>query len=83
MLPINDLNDQIAKLPVEHQAPFQVIASRLQAQKNHKSRALELIQEVIQQLQLEIKYLVFDLHCTRRERDEARIIINGRTDDEC
>ena len=37
-----------------------------------KQRVLGVVQEALSQLRLDIKYLVFDLHCTRRERDQAR-----------
>jgi hypothetical protein len=35
-------------------------------------RLLHISQEAVDQLQLEVKYLLFDLDVTRRERDELR-----------
>ncbi|MBU0458377.1 transcriptional regulator [Patescibacteria group bacterium] len=35
-------------------------------------RILALVQEALSQLRLDIKYLVFDLEATRRERDAAQ-----------
>ena len=37
-----------------------------------RKRILTLVQEALQQLRLDMKYLVFDLECTRRERDDAK-----------
>ena len=37
-----------------------------------QSRLVRIAQDAVDQLQLDIKYLVFDLEATRRERDELR-----------
>ena len=37
-----------------------------------RRRILNLVQEALSQLRLDMKYLVFDLEATRRERDELR-----------
>jgi hypothetical protein len=37
-----------------------------------RRRILNLVQEALSQLRLDIKYLVFDLEATRRERDALR-----------
>jgi hypothetical protein len=34
-------------------------------------RLFELAQETVERLQLDVKYLLFDLDCTSRERDDA------------
>jgi hypothetical protein len=39
---------------------------------DRRKRILELVQEALSQLRVDMKYLVFDLECTRRERDELR-----------
>lgn len=36
-----------------------------------RRRILCLVQEALGQLRLDLKYLMFDLHATRKERDEA------------
>lgn len=36
-----------------------------------RRRILSLVQEALGQLRLDMKYLMFDLEATRRERDEA------------
>ena len=37
-----------------------------------RRRILNLVQEALSQLRLDVKYLMFDLEVTRRERDELR-----------
>ena len=37
-----------------------------------RRRILNLVQEALSQLRLDMKYLMFDLEATRRERDELR-----------
>ncbi|NND96382.1 MAG: transcriptional regulator, partial [Pirellulaceae bacterium] len=37
-----------------------------------RRRILNLVQEALSQLRLDMKYLVFDLEATRRERDQYR-----------
>jgi hypothetical protein len=36
---------------------------------NHRKRILGLVQAALQQLRVDMKYLLFDLHCTKKERD--------------
>ena len=39
---------------------------------DRKRRVLGLVQEALTQLRLDMKYLIFDLEATRRERDELQ-----------
>ena len=39
---------------------------------NDKKQTLKLVQETLSQLRVDIKYLIFDLEATRRERDEFK-----------
>ncbi len=39
---------------------------------NRRRRILNLVQEALSQLRLDVKYLMFDLEVTRRERDELQ-----------
>jgi len=47
------------------------LATLLTSKINRQKRILILVQEMLQQIKLDMKYLVYDLECTRRERDEA------------
>lgn len=42
-----------------------------------RRRILGLVQEALSQLRLDVKYLMFDLEMTRRERDELKSRIEG------
>ncbi len=37
-----------------------------------RQRVLEVVQEALSQLRLDVKYLIFDVEATRRERDELK-----------
>lgn len=39
---------------------------------NRRTRILSAVQEAMSQLRLDMKYLIFDLEATRRERDEYK-----------
>ena len=40
-----------------------------------RRRILSLVQDALSQLRLDMKYLMFDLEATRRERDEFRDLL--------
>jgi hypothetical protein len=70
-LPI-DLNDLIAavdNLPAEHRAQLDRPLKRVVEYTRRRRRILNLIQEALSQLRMDMKYLMFDLEATRRERD--------------
>lgn len=46
--------------------------SRVVDSVRRRRRILALVQEALSQLRLDIKYLMFDLDVTRKERDELR-----------
>jgi hypothetical protein len=45
-----------------------------------RRRTLFLVQEALSQLRLDLKYLMFDLEATRRERDQYRRRLEERGD---
>ena len=67
-----DLAKQIATLPIEHQRHLETEYGRVVDSVVRRRRILALVQEALSQLRLDIKYLMFDLDATRRERDELR-----------
>ena len=68
---LQNLMDKIDGLPEQLQGPLVDAAGQiLEAHKTRKG-TLKLIQEALQQLRLDMKYLIFDLQATRQERDEA------------
>jgi hypothetical protein len=46
--------------------------SRVLESTQRRRRILGLVQDALTQLRLDMKYLMFDLEATRRERDEYR-----------
>ncbi|MGH7199216.1 MAG: transcriptional regulator [Planctomycetaceae bacterium] len=72
-----DLARLIAELPEEKQARFETAYSRVIDTVHRRRRILALVQEALSQLRLDIKYLMFDLEVTRRERDELRERLGG------
>lgn len=78
-LPI-DLTDLIAKveeLPHDYQVQLQPSLDRVVEYTRRRRRILNLIQEALSQLRLDMKYLMFDLESTRRERDEYKNALDG------
>ena len=47
-----------------------------------RRRILSLVQEALAQLRLDIKYLMFDLEVTRKERDELKAELNDELNDD-
>lgn len=69
---IRMLIEKVAELPEKERNSLEeaVLAVIRGTQRRHE--VLRLIQEAVSQLRLDMKYLVFDLEATRRERDQAR-----------
>jgi len=67
-----DLAKHIAALPPELQPDLEVAYNRVIDSIRRRRRILSLVQEALSQLRLDIKYLMFDLEVTRKERDELK-----------
>ena len=67
-----DLARHIAALPLEMQGDLETAYNRVVESVRRRRRILALVQEALSQLRLDIKYLMFDLDATRKERDELR-----------
>lgn len=67
-----DLARHIAALPSELQEDLEASYQRVVDSVKRRRRILTLVQEALAQLRLDIKYLMFDLDVTRKERDELR-----------
>ena len=67
-----DLARRIAALPREQQDDLEGAYSRVVDAVRRRRRILTLVQEALSQLRLDIKYLMFDLDVTRKERDELK-----------
>ncbi|HEV8070720.1 MAG TPA: transcriptional regulator [Planctomycetaceae bacterium] len=67
-----DLARTIAALPPGYQTQLEMAYVRVVDAVRRRRRILSLVQEALSQLRLDIKYLMFDLEMTRKERDELR-----------
>jgi hypothetical protein len=59
----------IQTLPADQQIALKPYVDRVAENTKRRRRILALVQEALSQLRLDMKYLVFDLEATRRERD--------------
>jgi len=71
-----ELVKAIEMVPPEHRHTLEPILNRLVQTSWRRRQILTTIQESLGQLRLDMKYLMFDLEATRRERDALR----GRRD---
>jgi hypothetical protein len=69
---ILELFEAIERLPAEHRQTLEPAVHRVIDSSWRRRRVLTTIQESISQLRLDMKYLMFDLEATRRERDALR-----------
>ena len=72
-----ELGRRISRLPPEHAAELKEPFAKVVESVRRRRRILSLVQEALAQLRLDLKYLVFDLEMTRRERDELRAESEG------
>ena len=75
---LNDLISAIEALPPMYKAELEKPLKRVVEHTKRRRRILNLIQEALTQLRMDMKYMMFDLEATRRERDEYK---NGSNDD--
>ncbi len=69
---LNDLISTINELPQEYRDQLDQPLNRVVEYTRRRRRILNLIQEALSQLRMDMKYLMFDLEATRRERDSYK-----------
>ena len=62
----------LRELPAQTWEQVEPLLSRVIDSTRRRRRILSLVQETLGQLRLDLKYLMFDLEATRRERDDYR-----------
>lgn len=67
---LKDLLDAIDALPDEHKKTLTPLITKAITASKRRRKILTLVQDALSQLRLDMKYLVFDLEATRRERDD-------------
>jgi len=74
---ILELVEAVRELPPEYAEKTLPLVERVVSSAKRRRRILHLVQDALSQLRLDMKYLMFDLEATRRERDEYRRQIDG------
>ena len=69
---IVELGAALQVLPAEYRQRLEPLFSRVVESSRRRRRILNLVQEALSQLRVDMKYLMFDLEATRRERDDYR-----------
>ncbi|MEM6469584.1 MAG: transcriptional regulator [Planctomycetota bacterium] len=72
---LRELSAAIDALPPQYRDSVAPALTRAIECSTRRRRILNLVQEALSQLRLDMKYLVFDLEATRRERDQYREIL--------
>ena len=76
-LDLNDLIAAVRELPEKHRNQLEQPLNRVVEYTRRRRRILNLIQEALSQLRMDMKYLMFDLEATRRERDSYKNATEG------
>jgi hypothetical protein len=69
---IVDLIRKISELPGEMRDLVEPTLGRVIESTKRRRRIMNLVQDALAQLRLDMKYLLFDLEATRRERDDYK-----------
>ena len=69
---IAQLAKAVEGLPPELHQKIGPLMTRVVESTKRRRRILSLVQDALSQLRLDMKYLMFDLEATRRERDDYR-----------
>ena len=69
---LSELGSLIEELPPELKPRFEAALRRASDGLQRREQVLSFIQGSISQLRLDMRYLIFDLESTRKERDEYR-----------
>ncbi len=67
---LKEMVGQIDSLPESEQAALRELVAQTQARRESMQQNFGRIRESVNDLQMQVKYLTFDLEATRRERDE-------------
>ena len=75
-----DLKAVLEHLPTDQRQDVSPAFGRVVEGTRRRRRILALVQDALSQLRLDLKYLMFDLEATRRERDEYRRLVEGESE---
>jgi hypothetical protein len=69
---LSEMIAAVGELPAEWRSRIEPALAKVIESTKRRRRILSLVQDALGQLRMDMKYLVFDLEATRRERDEFR-----------
>jgi len=72
-----DLHTFINQLPMPWRDKLLPLCERLGHYARLQTKLVHIAQDAVDQLQLDVKYLQYDLETTRRERDELREVLDA------
>ncbi len=74
-----DLRDRVRTLPASERALLEPLLDDALEQAQFRGRVLGIAREALQRLRLDLKLTQFDLEATRREREQLRRAVEGRS----
>ena len=69
---LEELGRLVKGQALESRRDLDIAFERVAESVQRRRRILNLVQEALAQLRLDVKYLIFDLDVTRRERDDLK-----------
>ena len=72
MTPLQKLKNYVEAVDFPQKGAILDLVEQAEQHEQRRSRILSLVQEALQQLRLDMKYVLFDLEATRRERDALK-----------
>jgi len=74
----NTVNELIAEIKKTTDKRATALLGELEKHLERRKRILDLVKEAMQQLRVDLKYVIFDLECTRKERDALKAQLEDR-----
>ncbi len=78
---LQEMARAIESLPARYRDAVAPALQRVIECSTRRRRILNLVQEALSQLRLDMKYLIFDLEATRRERDQYKAKLDQQADE--
>lgn len=78
---IRDLIREIAKLPEDQRKALEPVGKAMEQKHIDMKNSVDKVNDSLTDLRICLKYILFDLEATRRERDDLRRILEDKSDD--
>ena len=72
------LGQRIAALPADLRHDLEAVYGHVLAGAQRRRRIIAMAQDALAQLRLDVKYLIFDLEATRREKEALEQLLDER-----